>query len=212
MRNNLAVIIILLAVMAGASAATPDSDGQPTPANPQADVDESYALQTGDVIRITVFNEPDLSVEAKVDPQGNIVLPLLGAVSVAGNNVRQVEQLLENKYIEEELLVAPQVSAVITQFTSQVFYLFGEVNSPGAKAIPPGKQYVGILEAITMGGDLTQFARRREILLRRPDPAGGAETRIQIDLDHILRGERGSADPTVRVFPGDIIFVPERLF
>jgi polysaccharide export outer membrane protein len=189
------------------------------PADAQSDatiqapeVDESYALQTNDVIRITVFNEPDLNAEAKVDPQGIIVLPLLGSVRVAGLNVRDVEALLERNFIEEDFLISPQVSAVIIQYTSQVFYIFGEVNAPGAKPIPPGRQYVDILEAITMGGDLSQFARRREILLRRPDPDGGRETRIEIDLDKILRGDTNRGNASIEVRPGDIIFVPERLF
>lgn len=171
-----------------------------------------YQVQSGDVIRINVFNEPDLSIEGKVDPEGVLIVPLLGRAHVGGKTPRVIESYLEARFIEEDFLVRPQISVAVTSYSSRVFYIFGEVNAPGAKPIPPGRQTIDILEAINLGGDLTQFARRREILLRRPDPATGTEQRITIDLDRILRGDQRGGDAKIEVRPQDIIFVPERLF
>lgn len=184
----------------------------PALAAQESSTEAMYRLEVGDVVRITVFNEPDLAVEAKIDPDGVIIVPLLGRTRIGGLTVRDAERFLEQQFIDEEYLIQPQVSLNVTVYAGRVFYIFGEVRSPGAKNFPQGVQSLGILEAITMGGDLTQFARRREILLRRPIPGSDQETRITIDLDRILRGDNRGREAAVEVHPGDIIFVPERIF
>lgn len=171
----------------------------------------SYELRPGDSVRITVFNEPDLDTQQKLDADGVAIIPLLGRVNLAGRSLRDAESWLERQFIDQEYLIQPQVTVSVTQHAQQVFYIFGEVNNPGAKAIPAGRSSVDILEAITLAGDLGQFARRSEILLRRPKP-DGSEERIQIDLERILRGGRARDGELVQVLPQDIIFVPERIF
>lgn len=177
------------------------------------ETDQNYRVQPGDVVRVTVFNEPDISIEAKVDLQGTVLLPLLGDAQMGGMNGRQIEGLLRQRYIDEDFLIDPQVSVAVVQYASRVFYIFGEVNNPGAKNFPPGRQSLDVLEAISLGGDLTQYAKRNDIVLRRPSHDGQSETRISINLDEILKGNRGrNATETVVILPRDIIFVPERLF
>jgi polysaccharide export outer membrane protein len=173
---------------------------------------DSYQLRAGDSIRVTVFNEPDLQVQQRLDSDGVILIPLLGRVSLAGMSLREAEAFLEARYMSEDILIRPQVTVSIAEHAEQVFYIFGQVNSPGSKRIPPGRQSIDILEAITLAGDLSQYAKRNEIILRRPVPGAAEEQRIVIDLDRLLRGNRRGDGALVEVFPQDIIFVPERLF
>jgi polysaccharide export outer membrane protein len=191
-----------IAAPAQTDAPAPDADGESF----------FYRLRAGDSVRITVFNEPDLQVQQKLDTDGVIVVPMLGRVALAGMALREAEAYLESRFISEDLLIRPQVTVSIAEHAEQVFYIFGQVNSPGAKRIPPGRQSIDILEAITLGGDLAQYARRNEVILRRPIPGTNEEERIVIDLDQLLRGNRRGNTSLVEVFPQDIIFVPERRF
>lgn len=172
-----------------------------------------YELRPGDIVRITVFEEPDLAVQQELDQQGVIVIPLLGRTSLVGQTLREAESFLEERYIEEDYLINPQVTVTISQYAEQVFYVYGEVNSPGAKPFPSGRQFLDILEAITLAGDLTQFAKRSEVILRRPIEGENREKKFTIDLEQIIRGSsRNTEQDLLRVYPQDIIYVPERLF
>ena len=127
--------------------------------------------------------------------------------------LREAETRLEELYISNEYLISPQVTVTITKYADQVFYIFGEVNSPGAKVFPAGKQSLDILEAITMGGDLSQYAKRSELLIRRPIEGEDREEKIEVNLDKILRGNNNQDSvELIRVYPNDIVFVPERIF
>jgi polysaccharide export outer membrane protein len=180
--------------------------------DPLDEVEDAYKLRTGDVVRINVFNEPDLAVEQKLDPDGVIIIPLLGRTSLEGLTMRESEARLEALFRSEEFLIQPQVTVSVTQYAQTVFYIFGEVRSPGAKEFPQGRQSVDILEAITMAGDLSQYAKRSEIILRRPIPGTKNEEKIMIDLDSMVRGGTRNRNTLVEVLPNDIIFVPQRMF
>ncbi len=173
---------------------------------------DTYRLRAGDVVRITVFNEPDLTVEGKLDPDGVVIVPLLGRTTLAGLTAREAEARLEHLFITEDYLIHPQVTVTVVQYAQQVFYIFGEVRSPGAKVFPPGRQSLDILEAITLAGDLTQYAKRNEVILRRPVRGTGTEERIVIDLERLIRGGRGAGGASVEVLPEDILFIPQRMF
>lgn len=198
--------LIAITIGCATSMADPNND------NPALPLDNDYALRAGDRIQVTVFNEPDLDTQQKLDPDGVVVLPMLGRVDLLGKSPRAAEAFLEQKFIEEQYLIDPQVTIAIIEYAQQRFYVFGEVNSPGAKAIPQGRQWIDILEAISMAGDLSEFAKRGDILLRRPIPGTDNEKRIPINLDQLIRGNQKSDSQQIRIFPDDIIYVPERMF
>ncbi|MGA1204702.1 MAG: polysaccharide biosynthesis/export family protein [Opitutales bacterium] len=177
-----------------------------------SDQPDFHRLQAGDTVQIMVFNEPDLSTAQKLDPEGVVIVPLLGRTPLAGLTLREAETRLEELFISEEYLIHPQVTVTISTYADKVFYIFGEVNQPGAKTFPPGKQSLDILEAITMGGDLSQYAKRSEIIIRRPVKDEDREEKITVDLESILRGNKANSIDLLKIYPDDIIFVPERLF
>jgi polysaccharide export outer membrane protein len=180
--------------------------------DPEAAVSESYILRPGDSVKITVFNEPDLGVQQEIDPDGIVIIPLLGRTTLSGLTIRESETRIEELFIREEFLVTPQVTVSIVQHADQLFYVYGEVNSPGAKAFPPGKQSLDILEALTFAGGLSTYAKKNEVVLRRTSSETGQEEKITIDIEKLIRGNRKSSSELVEVRPNDIIFVPERLF
>lgn len=202
---KLSLWILLLLGLAGAGIAGAEEPAIETNAT-------FYNLQAGDQVRISVFNEPDLSVQQEVDPDGVVVIPLLGRTSLGGLTLRDAERFLEKRFIDEEYLIHPQVTVTIASYAAQVFYIFGEVNQPGAKQFPQGKQSLDILEAITLGGDLSQYAKRTEIVIRRPIKGEDREEKFIVNLETAIRGNRQGSGELLQIYPDDIIFVPERLF
>lgn len=209
MRKYIVIWSLLLAALSSVSVGHAQRAAEGSFVNQE---EKFYTLRTGDVVEIRVFNESDLSVTQKLDPNGVVIVPLLGRTKLAGMSLREAETRLEEQFISEEYLIHPQVTVTIANYAQQVFYIFGEVNQPGAKTIPEGRQTLDILEAITMAGDLSAYAKRTEIIIRRPIKGENREDKITVNLEAVIRGKRTGSEELITIYPDDIIFVPERLF
>ncbi|MBB5066460.1 polysaccharide biosynthesis/export family protein [Granulicella mallensis] len=113
----------------------PETSGSPAAAPPALtavpSVDQShYILSPGDVLEISVFNAPDLSQRAVVNSAGNIYMPLINDVHVAGLHVENAQGVVEQAYLKDGVLKVPHVSIVVTSYSSGVL-LMGEVNRTG---------------------------------------------------------------------------------
>lgn len=172
---------------------------------------EAYRLLAGDRIRIEVIHEGDLSIEQEIGLRGEVVVPLLGSMVLGGRTLGETQKLLEEAFIAGGFLVDPQVSVTVLEHASRVFYLFGEVQNPGAKALPPGSDSIDILQALSLGGDLSRYAKRSAITIQSNRPESG-DREVTVDLDQLLRGKPDLREARYRVRAGDIVFVPERVF
>lgn len=170
-----------------------------------------YRLSAGDRIRIDVIHEGDLSIEQEVDMRGEVVVPLLGKVVLGNRTLTEAQQILEEAFVTGGYLVDPQVSVLVLEHATRVFYLFGEVQNPGAKSLPPGTDSIDILQALSLGGDLSRYAKRSAISIQSNHP-GRKEASVTLDLDALLRGKPDLGNPRYRIRAGDIVFVPERVF
>jgi polysaccharide export outer membrane protein len=170
----------------------------------------TYYLQISDTVRIEVLREPDLSIEQQLDAQGTVKVPLLGNMKIAGKSIDACERLLEDAFVKADILLNPQINVSIIGYATQTFYIFGEVNRPGVKTLPPGRNSIDIFEAISLGGELTRYARRNEIRIQSQN--NGNSTEVVINLDSILDGTSDLSEPQYRVQPGDIVVISERLF
>ena len=154
-------------------------------------VDEHYTLGAGDKVKVTVYGEDDLSGEFLVDGSGHVQLPLIGQVKAAGLTIRQfvdeVTTALENGYLKD-----PKVSVQVSNY--RPFYIIGEVNKPGEYPYESG---LTVLRAVALAGGYTYRANDGSVYVRRINEA----------KEHSM-----PADATTRVYPGDIIRVPERIF
>lgn len=154
-------------------------------------LDEHYHLGTGDKLRVTVYGEDDLSGEFLVDGAGQIQLPLVGQVKAAGLTIHEfvdeVTTALKNGYLRN-----PRVSVEVLNY--RPFYIMGEVNKPGEYPYENGLSALG---AVALAGGYTYRANDSYIYVRRSD-----------SKDEV----RMPADAATRIYPGDIIRVPERIF
>jgi polysaccharide export outer membrane protein len=155
------------------------------------DDDINYRLSTDDEISVTVFNEPDMSIEKmKVATNGTISIPLLGQVNVKGLTVVEVEQklstLLVNGYLKK-----PDVTISISEY--RPFYINGEVKQPGSY---PYRRDLTIEKAVALAGGFTARASKSSISLLSEN-----DQRV---LNKVLLN--------AAVKPGDVITVSESFF
>lgn len=182
--------------------------GQTSFASP--DIGDQYRLSSGDTISVTVFGEPDLALSQRIDGQGKIVMPLLGEVVLHGHTIREAEVMLEERYIGEEFLKKPEVTVQIVGFKARTFYIFGQVRSPGTKAFPPDRSRLSLIEAISMAGDFTDFARTSAVQIKRRKESG-EQIVIDVDARSLIAGDVSrSLSEDILILPDDLVFVPER--
>ncbi|MEG0796386.1 MAG: polysaccharide biosynthesis/export family protein [Odoribacter sp.] len=131
-----------------------------------------------------------------VDSKGNIDFPVLGKLQVAGLNREEAAAMIKARLIESNLILDPVVTI---DFMNLSFSLLGEVNHPGLFTI--NKDQITVLEAISMGGDLTVYGQRDKVMVARED--GGKRTVYKIDL----RTSKAFESPAFYLQQNDVIYV-----
>ncbi len=158
-----------------------------------------YLLGPGDTVRITVYNNPDLSTETRVSQEGNLTFPLLGAVPVGGLSVAQTEKKLSSLLVEGGFVKQAQVNIIVTQFASQQVSLLGDINKPGRY---PLENASTLFEVIAMAGGISPNGSDIVTVLSKQE---GKTEKHDYDLpDLLLKGE-GTG---IMLNANDIIYVP----
>lgn len=179
-----------LLLLVAALIAFPPAFAAPAKA-PAAPIENSYALGSGDKVRVIVFGEEDLSGEFVVDDTGFVSLPLIGQIAATGRTVRQLEQDIAAK-LGAQYLKDPRVSIEVLGY--RPFYIIGEVNKPGEYPFVAG---MSVLNAVAMAGGYSTRANESSVYIKRKAAA---------------EEEKFPADATTKLEPGDIVNVVERWF
>jgi len=154
-------------------------------------VNEVYKLGSGDVIKITVFKQEELSGEYTINGAGQIALPLIGDVNTKDLTVKQVEEAIANK-LKPDYLLNPRVNVQVLNY--RPFYILGEVKQPQSYPYVDGMTY---LNAVAIAGGFTYRAKEDHVMvIRMNDPK---KNEIRLNMDE-------------KVMPGDVIHVEERFF
>lgn len=179
--------------------------GMVYPLSAQDEGSSDYVLQPADLIRVVIFQEPDLEREVRITQEHTITLPLLGSIDVKGKTVRQAEEIIRARY-DKDYLVNPQVNLTVLEYVESTVQVVGAVNSPGAVRFPP-EQKLTLVEAIARAGGHARIADLRKVRLTRVKADGQSES-FTVNVDELMKG--GSDEQWV-LTKGDVIFVPERL-
>jgi polysaccharide export outer membrane protein len=171
-------------------------------AQAQAQVDSrvDYRLGPGDVVRIQVFQQPDLTVEARVSENGVISFPLIGVIRIGGMSPTDVERLIAKRLTDGNFLKNPQVTLNVTQFRSQQVSVLGNVAKPGRYALETTGMRLS--EVLSMAGGVTPTGADQVILMTM---RGGRMQRMEIDLVEMFTV--GDLSRDVPLAAGDVIFV-----
>lgn len=171
---------LLLAALALAPTSHADSDNA------------RYQLASGDVIRIGVFGEPDLSFEEiRLNDAGTFTYPFIGQVTARGRTAEQVETAITEK-LKDGYLRDPRVT--VSVITYREFYISGEVQKPGGYPYQPG---LTLERAIALAGGLTERASVRRTTITR----GSGEQR---------KAEKAELETSI--YPGDTITIEQGFF
>jgi len=160
-----------------------------------------YRLGPGDVVRISVYNNPDLTTEAQITQQGRISFPLIGEVQIGGIEKSEAEQLIARRLTAGGFVRRPQVNVLVLGFKSQQISVLGQVNHPGRYPI---EQASTLADLIAIAGGVAQSGGDTVTLISRR--ADGKTSKRDIDINQAL--SNGEADKNVFVENGDIIYVP----
>jgi polysaccharide export outer membrane protein len=165
-----------------------------------------------DQVQVTVFDEPDLSTSQRIDGQGQLRVPLLGHVKFSGLTIRDAEDMLERLYVEGELLKDPMVTVKIDEYAPREVSVLGAVRSPGVIPFPIEVNSMDIVDVISKTGGLAGIAKGEAVRVTRINDSGNQDV-FTINVDSLItgRGRRSDADRFL-IYPGDNIYVPDRLF
>jgi polysaccharide biosynthesis/export protein len=205
--KRLSRLLVFLIAMVLAACATGPGPGDAPSIDPQAQAVEAYRIGVDDVIRVAVWQNPDLNVTVPVRPDGRISVPLVGDIEAGGRTPEEVSAEITGKL--ENYVRNPQVTVIVDQLRSHEY--LARVRVTGAVRTPisiPYRQGMTVLDAVLAAGGTNEFAAADRTELYRKE--GAATRAYAVRLDRIL--QKGKLDTNYPVQPGDVITVPERAF
>jgi polysaccharide export outer membrane protein len=171
------------------------------PPEPVALDRESYVIGPEDVLRVSVWQNEDLSVVVPVRPDGRISIPLVDDVQAAGLTTAELKLVLADKLTE--FVKNPEVTVIVSEINSKRVYLIGGL---ARQTVIPLNQDMRVLDAISVGGGFTTFADKDDIKVLRREGDGLVEYRF--DYEAFLKGE-APLESNFLLQPGDTIVVPD---
>jgi len=163
------------------------------------DNSDIYEFGVGDVLEILVFNEPEISKTVFVRNDGRISLPLVGEFVAAGMTSETLAKNISEKLTK--VVSEPNVTIILTENNSKVYYILGQVTNPGEYKI---SRPITVLQAIAQAGGFLEWAKKSRIMIvSGPKPS---QKITYFNYDDFLGGD--TIGQNVVINPGDTIIVP----
>lgn len=165
-----------------------------------------YILSPNDQVAVEVFGEEDLRTNGRLNPEGNLSVPLLGSIHLGGLTLTQAASRLTELY-GRDYLVNPKINVVLISYAKRRYSILGQVNRPGSYEMPdssPGG--IDLLEAVAVAGGYTRIAAPERITVRRQKTSG--DQIFKVNAKRFTKGSGGGFP----IEPGDTITVGESIF
>ena len=159
-----------------------------------------YKLAAGDSIKVQVYQNPDLTVEARVSEDGTISYPLVGSVAIGGMSIPQAEKKVATALERGKILKQPQVNILLLQVRGNQVSVLGEVQRPGR--FPLETMTVRVSDMLATAGGINPQGNDQVIVSGTRD---GKPYRKAIDVPNLFRPDASADD--VLLAPGDTIYV-----
>lgn len=156
-----------------------------------AQQDNEYHLDSGDILKVTVFSQEELSGNYTVNGNGLISLPLIGQINAKNATPEQLRQRIVDK-LKPDFLLDPKVNIEVLNY--RPFYIMGEVSEPKAYPYVSGMTY---MNAVAIAGGFTYRADKDVAYVKRAVSPNKEEQKMRLDE---------------KVMPGDVIRIDERYF
>lgn len=176
-----------------------------------ASASHAYHLSPRDLLEIRVFDEPDLTVMQRIDDQGMLKLPLLQNLDTSGLTLSSLEAAIEAAYRDQRLLRDPDVTVFIRDYAVREVSVLGQVRRVGTLPFPPERNTLSIVEVVSLAGGFTDIAKSNKVQVTRRGP-DGVESVFEVDVSALISGDAQRPSGGFTILPGDILYVPERVF
>jgi protein involved in polysaccharide export with SLBB domain len=155
----------------------------------------SVVLEEGDVIRISVLNDPILSMDkALINKGGAILHDVLKELRVAGMTLKEAQEMI-HEILAKDYLVDPTVTLTIVSYADYQFSVLDEVNRPGTFSMPRDKK-IDISQAIAMAGGPTRVGSSKVVVERLEN---GIRRAIKVDTSKPNNNEFVQPDDKIKV-------------
>ena len=174
-------------------------------------LDGSFQLSIGDRLSFRIEEDKEEARALMVTDSGDLEVPYIGRVAAAGKSCRQLGAEIKVK-LEEEYYYQATVILSLDQFnhTRGKVYLVGYVRVPGPQEIPSDEVFT-LSKAVMRAGGFNDFADKKKVRITRKGSSEQPEGKIlEVDVGAVIEG--GKAEKDVKLEPGDIVYVPGRLF
>jgi len=199
---SLTALLVVTLAIGGAQPPAPQT--APDQSAKASDQNVRYTLGPQDQVKITVFDEPDLTNIYRVDSDGFITFPMINRVAASGITPAELQDrlrsMLANGYIKN-----PQVRVEVEGYKSKSVIVGGEVRQPGKI---PMTGTMTLIEALAAAGSPTSAASS-EVTISRPKRTGGGENDVEIIRVNLKEVQLGRAGREIQLQDGDIINVPK---
>lgn len=165
-----------------------------------AQASDAYRLNPGDKLEITVWQEENLKQEVVVLPDGTISFPLVGHLAAAGKTTEDLAKLLRERL--NKLIPDSEINVRLLDAEGNLIYVTGEVAHPG-KFVMKGP--TDVMQALSMAGGLTAFAKKNSIIVLRRE-ADGRTRFFPFEYGDVEDGE--NIESNILLQSGDTIVAP----
>ena len=168
--------------------------------SPPAAANAQYRLAPGDMIRISVYQSADLTLETRLTEAGTISYPLLGSVALAGLTISEAEKRIADGLRTGNFVKQPQVSVAVQQVRGNQVSVLGQVGKPGRYPLETGN--VQLTDMIATAGGVVPGGADQVVVV---GTRNGQPYRAEIDLPSVFGAGRRANDLTLQ--NGDVIWV-----
>jgi polysaccharide export outer membrane protein len=160
---------------------------------------ESYRVDTGDVLEMSVWEVEELRRDVVVRPDGKISFPLIGDIQASGKTIEELVKDVTEKL--KTYIKNPQVSAIVTSFGGKKVIVLGEISTQG---IIRFTEPIRIMEALALAGGYIESSALKTVLVIR----GDLENNTEVIVVNVLDLLKGKLSENIYIQKDDIIFVP----
>lgn len=170
-----------------------------TPVWAETPVTDTYLIQPGDALQISVWREEGLEKEVLVRPDGGLSFPLVGDIQASGKSVAQLQTEISEKL--SKYIPDPSVTVAIQKLEGNNVYVIGKVTRPG---IFPMRSRLDVVQVLSMAGGMTPYAAANKVKILRRE--GNRQTAIEFAYGDIEKGE--NLEQNIILQAGDVVIVP----
>ena len=170
-----------------------------------------HTLALADRVRVSIYQEEDLTTLTRIDARGRVNLPLIGEVTIGGMTVNEAQTTIENAYKDGRYLRNPQVTINVEEYAPREVSIGGQIRNAGRYTLPI-ESTLTVVELVMKAGGITDIGKGTSVSITRILPDGTKKV-FNVDVDSIIKGKRATNndDNNFLLQAGDYVYVPERL-